>query len=85
MYEPEQPVAPCPRCGTAMLLAHLQDPVNVIYIESLRSLRGSPLHAWVCPACGHVELEAVDPASLARHDIPEQDLGISQDDWSEKF
>jgi predicted RNA-binding Zn-ribbon protein involved in translation (DUF1610 family) len=85
MYEPEQPVNPCPRCGTAMLIGRLQDPVNVIYIESLCSLKSSSLHAWVCPACGHVDLQAVDPQNLACHDISDENLGIGQEDWSEDF
>jgi predicted RNA-binding Zn-ribbon protein involved in translation (DUF1610 family) len=82
MYEPEQSVTPCPQCGTAMLIGHLQDPVNVIHIESLHSLQASSLYAWVCPACGHVDLQAVDPQSLARRDLSDQDLGI--DDWDKE-
>jgi hypothetical protein len=83
MSEPEQFAISCPRCGIPMIAGQLRDPANVIHIESLCSLEGSSLDAWVCPACGHVELHASHPEDLAHHDIWDQDLGIEEKDWED--
>jgi len=80
MSESRESGMSCPRCGTTMIAGHLKDPADVILIESLHSLESSSLQAWICPECGHVELEAADPEDLARHDISAEDLGINQED-----
>jgi predicted RNA-binding Zn-ribbon protein involved in translation (DUF1610 family) len=82
MSESEESAALCPRCGTLMITGHLRAPANVIFVESLFSTRDSSLTAWICPACGHVELEATHPERLARHDIADRDL-FRQDEWQE--
>lgn len=66
---------PCPHCGTEMIQGYLEGPMDTIHIESLQSLKGSPLQALICPACGHVELQATYPEDLARHDISDEELG----------
>jgi hypothetical protein len=83
MSEPEKPVIPCLHCGTLMILGHLKDPANVIHVESLCSRETSSLEAWICPACGHVELHATRPEGLARHDLSDRELGVDEDEWQD--
>jgi hypothetical protein len=83
MSEPKQSVISCPHCKIPMISGHLKDPANVIYIESLCSLERSSLDAWICPTCGHVELQAAHPEDLARHDISDEEVGIDQKDWQD--
>jgi predicted RNA-binding Zn-ribbon protein involved in translation (DUF1610 family) len=81
--ESEESTIPCPRCGSPMIPGHLKDPVNVVTIESLCSLETSSLEAWICPECGHVELQATDPQDLAHRDISAEDLRGKRDEWDE--
>ena len=83
MSELEQSVISCPRCGTPLIIGHLKDQGKVVVVESLRSLESSPLDAWICPACGHVELQATHPECLAYNDIPDKDLGAGRDEWKD--
>jgi hypothetical protein len=85
MSEPEPSVIPCPRCNIPMLTGHLKEAVNVVHIESVHSLRHCSLRAWICPACGHVELQAIHPQDLARNDLSDEDLGFRRKDWSERL
>jgi hypothetical protein len=66
-----------------MIRGHLKDPVDVVTVESLRSLETSSLKAWICPECGHVELQATDAEELAQRDIPAEDMKGEQDNWDE--
>jgi predicted RNA-binding Zn-ribbon protein involved in translation (DUF1610 family) len=81
--ESEESTISCPRCGSPMIPGHLMDPVNVITIESLRSLETSSLEAWICPECGHVELQATDPEALTHRDIPPEELRGKRGEWEE--
>jgi len=65
---------PCPRCGAKMIQGCLRGGGDVVYIKSLQSLEASSLQALICPACGHVELQAAHPEHLARHDISDEEL-----------
>lgn len=73
----------CPRCGTHMINGHLKDPVNAIIVESLCSLETSTLEALICPACGHIELQATHPEDLARHDISDEGPDAHSEDWKD--
>jgi hypothetical protein len=75
----------CPRCRIPMLIGRLKGPVNVVHVESLHSLEHCSLQAWICPACGYVELKASRPQDLARNDVPDEDLGVGRGDWREDF
>jgi hypothetical protein len=81
MSEPEPSVILCLRCKTPMLAGHLKEATKIIHIQSLHSLEHCSLHAWICPACGHVELQAIHPEDLAHNDVSDEDLGIGQGDW----
>ncbi len=65
---------PCPHCRTEMIQGYLEGPVDTIHIASLQSLKDSPLQVLICPACGHVELQATYPEDLARHDLSDKEL-----------
>jgi ribosomal protein S27AE len=81
--ESEKSVITCPRCGTPTIRGHLKDPVNAIIVESLCSLKSSNLEARICPACGHVELQATHPEDLARHDISDEEPDSRSEDWKD--
>jgi hypothetical protein len=81
MSKPEQSVMCCPRCAVPMIAGHLKDPGNVIHVESLSSMECSSLSAWICPACGRVELQATHPEKLTRHDLSDEDLNAGRDEW----
>jgi len=65
---------PCPHCGEGMIQGYLRGPLDTVYIESVRSLEGSPLQALIYPACGYVQLQAARPEDLARRDISNEEL-----------
>ena len=73
----------CPHCSTEMIQGRLRCAKEVIYITSPQSLRGSTLQALICPACRHVELRAVHPEDLTRHDFSEEELDALFGDDSE--
>lgn len=81
MSEPESSELSCLRCQTPMLVGRLKGPVNVVHVESLHSLEHCALHAWICPACGYVELRAVHPRNLAHNDISDEELGVERGGW----
>jgi predicted RNA-binding Zn-ribbon protein involved in translation (DUF1610 family) len=86
MSEHSQTQIPCPRCGAGMIPGHLRDVDKTVYVESLRSHTSSALQALICPTCGHVELEAIQPENLAHRDMSDEELGLdSEDEWSESF
>jgi predicted RNA-binding Zn-ribbon protein involved in translation (DUF1610 family) len=74
MLNPVRALASCPGCGTEMVRGYLKGLKDSIHIETLQSLRSSALQAFVCPACGHVELRATDPKALANKDISDQEI-----------
>jgi ribosomal protein S27AE len=68
----------CPKCGTEMIEGFLHDALEIVHVKSYKSLRASSLKAWICSACGYVELEATAPRRLDREDVP--DLPSEEDD-----
>jgi hypothetical protein len=64
----------CPHCGTLMVQGTLRGLGETIHVETLQSLEDSPLRALICLACGHVELQAIRPENLTRHDITDEEL-----------
>ena len=71
----------CPHCGTKMILGYLGVPEKRVNVHSEQSLKSSPLQAVICPDCGHVELQAISPEDLARHDYPDEEV---DDEFSEE-
>jgi hypothetical protein len=66
-----------------MIAGQLRESAKAIHIESLCSMESSSLDAWICPACGYVELYATHPEDLARHDISDEDLDSARKDWKD--
>lgn len=64
----------CPNCEITMLKGSLTGPVDRIHVESLQSYEGSDLEAYICPECGHIELEARSPEKLAHEDFTEDEI-----------
>ena len=74
MLNPVRAIAHCPACSAEMVKGYLKGLKDSIHIETLQSLKGSALQAYVCPACGHIELRAADPKVLANKDISDQEI-----------
>lgn len=64
----------CPQCGAEMVEGFLHDALEIVHVESYKSFSSSGLRAWICPVCGHVELEAVEPKRLDQEDLSPEDL-----------
>jgi hypothetical protein len=71
----------CPRCGMKMVLGYLASSGERIFIQSDQSLDDSSLQALICTDCGYVELQAVCPEVLSRHDLSDQ---AADDEFSEE-
>ena len=74
MLSPVRASVSCPGCGAEMVRGYLKGLKDSVHIETLQSLKGSALQAFVCSACGHVELRAADPKALANKDISDQEI-----------
>lgn len=74
MLNPVKVSLRCPGCGAEMLRGYLKGFKDSIHVETLQSLKGSDLQAFVCAACGHIELRAADPKALANKDISDQEI-----------
>ncbi len=74
MLNPVRVTTRCPGCGAEMLRGYLKGLKDSVHVETLQSLKGSALQAFVCAACGHIELRATDPQALANKDISDQEI-----------
>ena len=74
MFNPVRASIRCPGCGADMVRGYLRGIKDSVHIETLQSLKSSALQAFVCSACGHVELRAADPKVLANKDITDQEI-----------
>ena len=64
----------CSCCGTELIQGCLRVPMDRVYVESPQSCESSLLQALVCPVCGHVELQAIQPENLVDHDISDEEI-----------
>lgn len=60
------PERKCPVCGGSAEQVKLSAGFGQVYLyrrgKGAAIEKSTPLHAWVCIDCGHVELAAEDPA-----------------------
>lgn len=74
MLNPVRASIRCPGCGADMVRGYLKGIKDSVHIETLQSLNSSALQAFVCSACGHVELRAANPKALTKKDISDQEI-----------